>query len=262
MAGIRNTIGDFPKKAMILAAGLSTRLGPLTDDRPKCMMLLGGKPLLEYTVEWLRDFGVTHIIINLCYLPETIRSYFEDGRTWGVQITYSQEEKPLGTAGGVKKVAWFFDGPFFVWYGDNLSHCDLDRLHRLHVVEGGLATVALHHRDDPSSQSGIVGLDANGRIVRFLEKPGRDQVFSNWVNAGIFVLEPEVLDFIPEEGCPDFGKDVFPTMLAAGQPLYGYLLSPEEGLWWIDTPEDLQRVQKRIAEEGGNVRVAFRPRAR
>lgn len=253
-------------KAMILAAGQGTRLRPLTERIPKCMVPLGGKPLLEYNIEWLRRYGVTEIIINLYHLPEAIRGYFGDGQRWGVRIAYSLEEKPLGTAGGVKYAAWFFDcpfggvynepcaeprrsgsrttqgRPFFVWYGDNLSTCDLERLYRFHRAKGGLATIALHYRDDPT-HSGIVGLDENDRIVRFLEKPRPDQVFSHWVNAGIFVLELAVLDFIPAKGSPDFGRDVFPAMLAAGQPLYGYRMSPSEGLWWIDTLQDLERVR-------------------
>jgi len=230
---------------MILAAGLGTRLRPLTERVPKCMVRLGGKPLLEYTVERLRRFSVTDLIINLCHLPEAVPNYFGDGSKWGVRITYSVEPTALGTAGGVKKAAWFFDGPFYVCYGDNLSACDLDRLYIFHRAKGGLASIALHWRDDPT-QSGIVGLDADDRVVRFLEKPRPEQVFSRWVSAGIFVLEWPVLDLIPSEGCPDFGRDVFPAMLTAGHALYGYRMSANEGLWWIDTPDDLRRVEQWI----------------
>jgi len=141
-----------------------------------------------------------------------------------VRITYSVEKEPLGTAGGVKNVAWFLDGSFFIWYGDNLSTCRLDRLWQFHRAKGGIATIALHYREDPM-QSGIVSLDEDDRIVRFLEKPQPKQVFSHWVSAGIFVLEPEVLEAIPTEGAPDFGRDVFPTLLAAGKPLYRYQMS-------------------------------------
>jgi mannose-1-phosphate guanylyltransferase/phosphomannomutase len=275
-------------KAMILAAGQGTRLRPLTERIPKCMVLLGGKPLLEYTIEWLRRYGVTEIIINLYHLPEAIRGYFGDGQKWGVRITYSLEDRPLGTAGGVKNVERFlvvspvepFNGPFgsaqgkpfgsaqdkpvelhsersrtaqgrpfFVWYGDNLSTCDLSRLYQFHQAKGSLATIALHHRDDPT-QSGIAALDEDDRIVRFLEKPGSQEVFSHWVSAGIFVLEPQVLDAIPLEGTPDFGRDVFPALLTAGKPLYGYRMSGDEGLWWIDTLEDLRRVEDGIVIPG------------
>lgn len=235
-------------KAMILAAGQGTRLRPLTDHIPKCMVSVGGKPVLEHTIEWLRRYGVTELIINLHHLPGVVMNHLGDGIGWGVKITYSVENEPLGTAGGVKNVEWFFDGPFLVWYGDNLSTCDLTHLYAFHQAKDSVVTIALYYREDPTA-SGIVGLDKTDRITRFLEKPRPDQVFSHWVNAGIFVLEPAVLEAIPTEGSPDFGRDVFPAMLTAGQPLYGYRMSADEGLWWIDTPEDLQRVQQ-IADSG------------
>lgn len=141
-------------------------------------------------------------------------------------------------------MAWFFDGPFFLWYGDNLSTCHLTRLYAFHKTKGGVATIALHYREDPTA-SGIGGLDENDRITRFLEKPRPDQVFSHWVSGGIFVLEPRVLEAIPVEGAPDFGRDVFPALLAQGAALYGYRMSRSEGLWWIDTPEDLRRMESR-----------------
>jgi len=234
-------------KAMILAAGQGMRLRPLTENVPKCMIPIGGKPILEGTIEWLRAYGVEEVIINLNYLPHVVTDHFGDGTRWGIKIMYSIEDRALGTAGGVKNVAWFFDGPFYLWYGDNISRCKLDRLYQFHRIRGGLATITLHHREEVS-QSGIVGLDGEHRITRFVEKPRPDDVFSHWVNAGIFVLEPSVLDYIPTEGLPDFGRDVFPALLAAGQPLYGYPLSDSEGLWWIDTLEDLRRVQSEWRE--------------
>jgi len=235
-------------KAMILAAGHGTRLHPLTERIPKCMVPISGKPLLEHTIEWVQQHGVTELIINLCHLPMIVMDYFRDGTRWGVHITYSVEKEPLGTAGGVKNAAWFFDSPFFVWYGDNLSTCDLHRLYRFHRAKGGIATIALHHRDDPLA-SGIVGLDDQDRIIRFVEKPKPDQVFSHWVSAGILVLEPEVLDAIPDGTSSDFGRDLFPSLLTRGEAIYGYRMSQGEYLWWIDTPEDLRRV-KAIWEEG------------
>ncbi len=235
-------------KAMLLAAGLGLRLRPLTEKVPKCMVPVCGKPVLEYNVERLRRYGVREIVINLHYLPEVVMDHFGDGDRWDVRITYSLEREPLGTAGGVKNVAWFFDSPFFVWYGDNLSNCDLHSLYAFHRAKGGVATIALHYREDPTA-SGIVDLDAQDRITRFLEKPRPEQVFSHWVNAGIFVLEPQVLGAIPTDGAPDFGRDVLPALLAAGENLYGYQMSEEEGPWWIDTPDDLDHL--RLMWEGG-----------
>ncbi len=284
-------------KAMILAAGQGVRLRPLTGRTPKCMLPVGGVPLLEHTIRWLGQHGITELVINLCYLPQVVIDHFHDGSDWGVHITYSIEQQPLGTAGGVKNVQRFFDEPFIVWYGDNLSRCDLHRLVRFHRARRALATMALHYREDVM-QSGIVGLDEDDRIVRFVEKPQPGQVFSHWVNAGILFLEPAVLDFIPPApytpspladatptpspladatptpspladaiptpfpladatptppllaggvrgggGAIDLSHDVFPALLAAGQPLYGYRLSADEGLWYVDRPEDLARVQ-------------------
>ena len=234
---------------MILTAGQGIRLRPLTDSVPKCMVPVAGKPLLEYTIQWLRQHGVVELVINLCHLPDVVMNHFGDGSRWDVHITYSLERESLGTAGGVRNVASFFDGPFFVWYGDNLSTCDLHRLYRFHRAKGGAATIALYHRQDPTA-SGIVGLDKQDRITRFLEKPKSEQVFSHWVSAGIFVLEPQVLEAIPSEGAPDFGRDVFPALLARGKPLYGYRMSEKEGLWWIDTLQDLEHVRLEWAKGG------------
>jgi NDP-sugar pyrophosphorylase family protein len=233
---------DLPVQAMVLAAGQGTRLRPLTDRMPKCMVRLGGKPLLEYGICWLRKHGITHLAINLHHLPEIVTGYFGDGGPWGVHITYSIEAEPLGTAGGVKRMESFFHGPFFVWYGDNLSTCRLDRLWAQHRSRGGAATIALHHREDPS-HGGIVGLDGRDRISRFVEKPAGPEVFSHWVNAGIYVLEPTVLPEIPADKGVDFGRDVFPGMLAAGHAVFGYRMFEPEQLWWIDRPEDLRRVE-------------------
>src|SRR6185436_776720 len=140
-------------KAMILAAGPGTRLRPLTENISKCMVVIEGKPILEHNIDWLVRNQVTDIMINLNYLPETITRYFGDGSKWGARLTYSLEDEVLGTAGGVKKVSWFFDGPFIVWYGDNLSRCRLDALRKFHITKQGLVTMAVSYRPDVS-QSG------------------------------------------------------------------------------------------------------------
>lgn len=228
---------------MVLAAGAGRRLRPLTDSVPKCMVVVSGKPILAHAVEHLRAHGVRNIVINLHHLPHTILDYFEDGRAWGVSIRYSMEPTLLGTAGAIGRMREYFNAPFFVWYGDNLSNCKLDQLYKWHQTHAGLGSIALFQRDDPTS-SGIAELDGQSRIARFIEKPAPDQVSSHWVNAGIYVLEPDALTYIPHDGPSDFGRDVFPTMLASGQSLYGYRMDPEERLWWIDTAEDLARVRR------------------
>ena len=238
-------MSSMPTKAMLLAAGKGTRLRPLTETVAKCMVEVAGKPVLEHHIEWLQKCGVTDVVINLHYLAETVMNYFSDGARFGVHIKYSYEEDLLGTAGAVKKVESFFDAPFFVWYADNLSTCRLDKLWAFHQEKGGLVTMALHHRDDPT-QSGIVGLDDRRRITRFLEKPQAGEIFSRWVNAGIFILDPAVLDAIPPGVACDFGRDVFPMLLERGASLYGYRMAEDETLWWIDTVNDLQQVQAMI----------------
>lgn len=234
-----------PTKAMILAAGEGRRLRPFTDALPKCMIPVAGKPVLEHAIEHLCHYGVSEVIINVCFLAGVIREYFGDGHRWGVQITYSEEPHLFGTAGGVKRVRWFFDCPSYVWYGDNLSTCNLARLYQVHRARGGLATIALFHREDPSA-SGVAELGADDRIMTFQEKPLRHQARSRWINAGIYVMEPELVDAIPDGDAPDFGRDVFPALLASGAPLYGYRMSEPERLWWIDTPQDLDRVRAHL----------------
>ncbi len=236
----------MPKKAMLLAAGKGTRLRPLTETVSKCMVMIAGKPILEHNVERLKSYGVREVVINLHYQPDSITAHFGDGSRLGVHITYSFEPELLGTAGAVRKVAAMFDAPFFVWYGDNLSDCRLDRLWHLHAARGGVATIALHHRDDPT-QSGIVGLDTDDRILRFLEKPRAEQVFSHWVSAGILVLEPQALDAIAANESVDFGRDVFPKLLEQGEALFGYRMAADEHLWWVDTLADYASVQSALA---------------
>lgn len=231
------------RQAMLLAAGRGSRLGRYTAETPKVMVPVGGRPLIEHTVEHLACQGIRDLVINLCYRPEVVRLHLGDGRRWGVTIRYSLEAEPLGTAGGLRHARHLWgEGPLLVWYGDNLSYCDVRQMCRLHRSRGALLTLALHFRQDPTA-SGIVATAPDGRIERFLEKPGPGEVFSHWVSAGIMVLEQRVLDAIPEQGAADLGRDVLPALIARGERLYGYRLSPEEGLWWVDTPADLERVQ-------------------
>jgi NDP-sugar pyrophosphorylase family protein len=232
---------QLPSKAMLLAAGKGTRLGPLTQSIPKCMIPIGGRPMLQHTVEWLPQFNVTNLVINLHDLGSIVENHFGDGSGFGVFIRYSREPELLGTAGAVAhNEAYFGKEPFVVWYGDNLSHCDLDRMWHVHRRQGGIGTVALHYREDVL-QCGIVGVDNDSRITKFVEKPRPEQVFSNWVSAGIMIFEPEILQFISPGFC-DFGHQVLPTVLAKGLQLNAYKLSAQEGLYWIDRPEDLARV--------------------
>jgi NDP-sugar pyrophosphorylase family protein len=234
-------------KALILAAGEGARLRPYTVNRPKPMIPIAGKPILQHNIELLARHGIRELAINLHHCPDVISDHFGDGTRFGVHITYSFEPMLLGTAGALKQIESFFSETFVVIYGDNLIRCDLTRLLNKHQRHAAQVTIALFHRDDVT-QSGIVELDGADRITRFLEKPAADQVFSHWVNAGVLVLEPLVLQQIPADVPSDFGREILPRLVRDGAALYGYRMGPHEGLWWIDTPADLEHVQNTFKE--------------
>ncbi|MBI1879790.1 MAG: nucleotidyltransferase family protein [Chloroflexi bacterium] len=232
-------------KGMVLAAGEGRRLRPLTDNLPKPMLPVAGRPLLEHTITYLRDNGVIDLAINLHHLPTTVIDYFGNGSRWGVKLRYSVEERLLGSAGGVKRLQSFFDETFVIFYGDLLTWANLRPMLNLHRQFGAVATMGLYHVPDPWNR-GIVQLDETQHIVRFAEKPPRDQVFSNLANAGIYVLEPEALERIPAEEVYDFGLDVFPRMLKDGIQIAGYVI--EDLLIDIGLPEKYEEAN-RIALE-------------
>lgn len=208
---------------MILAAGEGTRLRPLTATVPKPMIPIVGKPLLAWTLDWLATQGVTEAAVNLFHRPQAIADFFGDAYA-GIRLHYFFEETLRGTSGGVLGArAILADEPFFVIYGDNLIHADLTRLAEFHASHPGIATVALFHHPNPTA-AGIVATDKTGRITRFVEKPPPDQIFADTANAGVYVLDPAVLDAIPADGPSDFGRDIFPALLAQGEALYGVLL--------------------------------------
>ncbi len=211
-------------RCMILAAGEGRRLRPLTDHTPKPMLPIAGRPLLEHIVLHLKTCGITDLAINLHYLPYRVIDYFENGSAWQVNIRYSVEPKLLGSAGGVKRVQFFFDDTFLVYYGDVLTWADLRPMIAFHQQAGVLATMGLYPVPDPWNR-GITQLNEDHIITRFIEKPARDQVFSNLANAGIYVLEPQILDWIPPNRVWDFGRNVFPDLLANGIQVAGYIIN-------------------------------------
>lgn len=239
---------------MLLAAGLGTRLRPLTDRIPKCMVPVAGKPVLQWNIEWLRSQGVLEFVINLHYYPEVVTNYFGDGSAFGVHLEYSYEPKLLGTAGALWGARRFLSEPrFWVLYADNLVNCSLKRMQGLHLAQGATLTMGLFWREDVGA-SGVVGLDDNGRINGFKEKPAADEVLSHWINAGIFLCEAKVQQFIPPGRASDFGHDILPAILSAGELIYGYTLGPRETLHWIDTPEDLAHTDS-VFQKGSTGRV-------
>ena len=226
---------------MVLAAGKATRLRPMTDNCPKCLMPLAGRPLIDWTLSWLRYAGVTACAINLHYLPEMVKNYVGDGSRYNIDVQYSYEPELLGTAGAVRKVADFFDGPFYVIYSDNFSQWDLRKLRNEQENNGSAGTVAVHWREDVT-QSGVVEMDSNGKILGFVEKPLADAVTSHFVNAGFYYLEPNVLDYIPEGESCDFAYHVFPAMLKAGERLYA--MKMDKPIVGIDTKEAYEQANE------------------
>jgi len=229
-------------KALILAAGEGTRLRPLTLTRPKPMLPVAGEPLLAITIRMLRHHGITDIAINLHHHPETITDHFGDGTRFGVHITYSHEPELLGTAGAARKLAHFLDDTFVVVYGDVLTDLNYTTLVRFHRLKGALVTLSVYHVENPT-EVGLVGIDDQWRVTRFLEKPRPEEVFTDLANSGVLVCEPEILSHIPPDTFYDFGHDLLPRLLAAGEPLYGVPLADGEYLIDIGTPEKYQRAQ-------------------
>jgi mannose-1-phosphate guanylyltransferase/phosphomannomutase len=214
-------------KAVVMAGGEGTRLRPLTSNQPKPMVPIVGKPCMEHILELLRDHGLTDVVVTVAFLPQAIRGYFGTGETIGMQIGYSVEESPLGTAGSVRHAASQLDETFLVISGDALCDVDLSALIAFHRERGAAVTIGLKSVDNPL-EFGIVVTDEEGRVERFLEKPSWSQVFSDTINTGIYVLEPEVLQHVPTDRPYDFSKELFPLLLEMGRPIYGYAM---DGYW-------------------------------
>ncbi len=214
-------------KAVIMAGGEGTRLRPLTSNQPKPMLPMANRPMMEHVVGLLRQHGMTDIVVTVAFMANAIRTYFGDGSELGVRMVYATEETPLGTAGSVLNARDELDEPFVVISGDVLTDIDLTAVIDFHRQKGALATLALCAVENPL-EFGIVISDEQGHIERFLEKPGWGQVFSDTINTGIYVLEPEIFDFIPEGRPVDFSGEVFPAVLDAGRPIMGYVA---EGYW-------------------------------
>ena len=214
-------------KAIIMAGGEGSRLRPLTCNMPKPMVRIMDKPVMEYSIELLRRHGITDIGVTLQYMPGEIQNYFGDGSDFDVNITYFTEDRPLGTAGSVKNAEAFLDDTFVVISGDALTDIDLSAAIAYHNDRAAEATLVLSRVDVPL-EYGVVVTDEQGGIVRFLEKPGWSEVFSDTVNTGIYILSPSVLSMFAA-GMPfDFAKDVFPMLLEQRKTMVGYIA---QGYW-------------------------------
>ena len=209
-------------KAMLLAAGLGTRLRPITYELPKPMVPVLGRPVMEHILRLLARHGFDDVVANLHYFPDLIRERFGDGSAYGVRLVYSYEPELLGTAGGVRNVRDHFgDETFLIISGDALTDIDLGALWATHKEKGGIATLALKRVDD-TSQFGVVIVADDGRIQGFQEKPDPAEALSNLGNCGIYVFEPEIFDHFPEREFVDWAMDVYPTLLEQDVSFYGH----------------------------------------
>ena len=230
------------RRAVILAAGVGSRLGKLTEELPKPLIPVGERSPLQTHLENCAAAGVTDVFINTHHLAEKIRDFVGDGSRFGLNARFSYEPELLGTSGALHAFRdGLQDGGFYVLYGDNLIGCDLRELGNGHEQSGAMVTIALHHREDVST-SGMVVTDPSGRILRFVEKPNKEDQVSHLVNAGIYAVSPELLDLLPP-GESDFGKNIFPGLIERQAFLQGHTLASE--VLPIDTPELLELARRR-----------------
>ena len=227
---------NIPSKAVLLVGGRGTRLRPLTDKIPKALLTVQNKTITEHLFDLLKKYGIRDIILSTGYLKDKIKEYFGDGSSVGVNITYIEEDEPLGTAGPLKLAKKHINDSFIASNGDELKNINIPRMFRLHKRKNALATIALTTVDDPSHY-GVARLDGS-RIVEFVEKPTKAP--SNLINAGFYILEPEVIDVIPY-GFSMLEKDVFPKLAQLGR-LRGF---PFAGQWF-----DIGNIERyKIAEK-------------
>lgn len=218
-------------KGVIMAGGEGTRLRPLTSCIPKPMVPIVNRPIMEHIINLLKGHNIEQIAVTMCYLPNVITEYFGSGESLGVELKYYLEEVPLGTGGSVLNAEDFLTETFVVISGDALTDIDLQKAILFHKNKGAKATLVLKREAIPL-EFGIVIIDDKGRIVKFLEKPGWGEVFSDTINTGIYILEPEVLEYYKKGENFDFSKDLFPKLLEDNIPMYGYVVNESE--YWND----------------------------
>jgi len=227
-------------KAVIMAGGFGTRMRPLTLNVPKPMIPVRNYPIMAHTIELLKKYEINDVLSLLYYQPDKIKSYFKDGSDFGIKMKYVSAVADYGTAGSVKNASDKIDETFLIISGDVVTDFDLQKAILFHYKSKSKATIVLTKISNPL-QYGIVITDKDGRIEKFLEKPSWGQVFSDTINTGIYILEPEILDLIPEEEEFDFSKDLFPLMLEKNIPLFGYVL---EGYWKdVGSLDEYQNIQ-------------------
>jgi NDP-sugar pyrophosphorylase family protein len=239
-------------KAMVLAAGVGSRLEPLTSAVPKPLVPIANTPVMEHIVELLAKHGIKDIIANLHYLPEQIKDYFKDGSDFGVKMRFMQEDELTGDAGGVRACKDFLgDGTFIVLMGDLVTDADLSKIVSEHKAKKAIATIALKKVKDVQ-HFGVAVQDQDGYIKGFQEKPEPKDALSDMASAGIYVLEPEVFDHIPEHGVYGFGRQLFPTLIEKGLLVYGSTIET----YWSDVGTHEQYKQSNFDVLNGLVKTA------
>ena len=214
-------------KAVVMAGGEGSRLRPLTIRRPKPMVPIAGKPVMEHILNLLKRHGITEVVVTVQYLASNIEDYFGNGSQFGMRITYSREDVPLGTAGSVKNAEEQLTEPFLVISGDALTDYNLTDIINYHQEKKALATLTLAHVPNPL-EYGVIITNEDGHITQFLEKPSWGEVFSDTINTGIYVLDPQIFSYFEPNKQYDFSQELFPLMLRKGDPIYGYIAS---GYW-------------------------------
>lgn len=230
-------------KGVILAGGKGSRLVPITNSTPKPMISLLNRPFLEYLLAHLHSHGFDEIFLTMFHLSDSIVDYFGAAPQGKVSLTYAIESSPLGTAGGVKALEDNLKNTFVVCNGDIYTDLDLTEVLNFHWQKKAIATIVLTRVDDPSAY-GMVETDRDGKILRFVEKPSPDQITTNWVNAGTYILEPEALRYAPDSVSLMFERDLFPTLLENLKPVYSY----RSDAYWIDvgSPKNYKKLHDDI----------------
>jgi mannose-1-phosphate guanylyltransferase len=221
-------------KALILIGGFGTRLEPLTLTTPKAMVPVLNIPFLEMLIERLKHYGIGEVVLSMGHLHDSILAYFNNGSRFGIRIYYAVEDRPLGTGGGIKNAASYLDDTFLVINGDVFTDIDIEQMYTFHQARHALSTIALIPVTDPP-QYGVIEPNPEGRVLKFLEKPSPQMITSNMINAGLIIMEPHILDYIPANQKYSYERDLFPALLEAGQAIFGYASSA----YWIDigTPQ-------------------------
>lgn len=212
-------------QVIIVAGGKGERLRPLTNKKPKPMIDIAGKPVVEHIIEFFNKSGIEDFIFSLCYLSDVISSYFGDGSRFGVKIKYifEDEKQPLGTAGSILSARKFIDDTFIVTYADMLRELDIQEVINTHKKNGAMTTIVVYQNKKPFPKSSVC-FNEKGEVNSFKERPEYEEITSKevWSNASFYIFQPEIFDFIPKDKPSDFGYDIFPKLIASGKKMIAY----------------------------------------